>query len=110
MYNESIPINNSPTFLGIRFDNFFNFNNQIEYITQSCKTRLNIIKILGHKNWLLLNIDLFCQMFDLEIYLWLQQTPISQDTVSALDELKDLHLFQNPPLSKEIDLLYNNHL
>ena len=41
---------NNPTFLGIRFEIH---NNQVDYLKKTCIQRLNIMKILSHKSWLL---------------------------------------------------------
>ena len=56
MYNKSISKNNEPLFLGMRFDKYMCFKNQVKYLKKSCNDRLNIIKVLSHKSW---NIDTF---------------------------------------------------
>jgi len=47
--NTKLIKDNSPTFLGIRFDHHLTFKNQIEYLKKTCMDRLNIIKILAYK-------------------------------------------------------------
>ena len=47
--NQFIPLSQDPTFLGIRFDKNLNLENQINYLSESCSKRLNIIKILSNK-------------------------------------------------------------
>ena len=44
---------NNPTFLGIRFENHLTFKNQVDYLKETCIQRLNILKILSHKSWML---------------------------------------------------------
>lgn len=51
LYGKPIPYLNSPTFLGIKFDEALCFNHQIDLIRSRCQDRLNIIKILSSKNW-----------------------------------------------------------
>jgi hypothetical protein len=51
LLNQKMTINNNPTFLGVRFDHHLNFNNQVNYIKDTCNKRLNIIKILSNKTW-----------------------------------------------------------
>jgi len=46
-------LNNNPTFLGIRIDIHLAFKNQVDYLKKTCIQRLNIMKILSHKSWLL---------------------------------------------------------
>ena len=50
-FKKLIPLNNESTFLGIRFDKYFTFKNQIKYLRKSCINRLNIIKVLSQKSW-----------------------------------------------------------
>ena len=57
-----ISLDNNPTFLGIRFDKYLTFKNQIDYIFRSCNTRLNILKVLSHHSWHL-NTDTLIQMY-----------------------------------------------
>lgn len=51
LFNETIPINTRPKFLGITFDSKLNFNKHFDEIVKSCEKRLNIIKILSCKSW-----------------------------------------------------------
>ena len=51
IYGENITLDNNATFLGLRFDKFLNFKNQIAHIKSSCNNRLNIMKVLAHKSW-----------------------------------------------------------
>jgi len=44
---------NNQSFLSIRFDNHLTFVNQIHYLKKTCLQRLNKMKILSHKSWLL---------------------------------------------------------
>ena len=50
-YKKIIPLNNEPTFLGLRFDKYFTFKNQIKHIRSSCIKRINILKVLSYKSW-----------------------------------------------------------
>jgi hypothetical protein len=50
LFKTKLEINNSPTFLGIRFDKALTFKNQIEYLQETCVSILIIlIKILKLK-------------------------------------------------------------
>ena len=51
MFNENLSINESPCFLGIRFDRFLSFNVQINYLRDTCASRLNILKIVANRNF-----------------------------------------------------------
>jgi len=42
---------NNVTFLGLRFDKYLTFKNQIKYLKKQGYVRLNIIKVLSHKKW-----------------------------------------------------------
>ncbi len=48
---EKLLKNVKPTFLGIRFDPALNFNNQVEYLLETCHNRLKCIKILSQKSY-----------------------------------------------------------
>ena len=54
IYEKNINLKNDMTFLGIRFDKFLTFSNQISYLKTSCNQRLNVLKTLSHKSW---NLD-----------------------------------------------------
>jgi hypothetical protein len=43
--------NESPTFLGIRFDKHLSFKNQLDYLKQACMKRVNVLKVLSNKSW-----------------------------------------------------------
>ena len=51
LFGEKIPVNESPTFLGIRFDPGLTFKNQIDYLKETCTKRMNILKIVSCKKW-----------------------------------------------------------
>ena len=51
LYNHSIKQDNNITFLGLRFDKYLTFKNQIIYLKKQGYARLNIIKVLSHKHW-----------------------------------------------------------
>ena len=51
LYGTKLLCNNDPVFLGMRFDKYMSFNNQIAHIKKSCSDRLNIIKRLSHESW-----------------------------------------------------------
>ena len=49
--NETINQDNNPKFLGIYFDKYLSFKNQIAYVRKSCNNRLNILKVLSHRSF-----------------------------------------------------------
>ena len=51
LYNQNIKQDNNITFLGLRFDKYLTFKNQIIYLKKQGYARLNIIKVLSHKQW-----------------------------------------------------------
>ena len=53
LLNENIPIIQRPKFLGVTFDNKLNFKTHFEIVVSSCEKRLNVIKILSCKYWIL---------------------------------------------------------
>jgi hypothetical protein len=55
LYGEKIPKDQSPKFLGLRFDSYLNFKNQMAYINQRTNERINILKILSYKRQWKLN-------------------------------------------------------
>ena len=62
LYNEIIPYNPNPLFLGIIFDECLCFNKHYEYLQERSLKRLNIIKIFSHKSWHLSHKTL-CNIF-----------------------------------------------
>jgi len=50
---SKLKYDNNPKFQGIRFDNHLTFKNQVDYLKETCVQRLNILKILSHKSWIL---------------------------------------------------------
>jgi hypothetical protein len=51
LFNERLNINESPTFLGMRFDRHLTFKNQISYLQDSCINRLNFLKIISNRSF-----------------------------------------------------------
>ena len=51
LYSQTIKLDNDITFLGLRFDKYLTFKNQINYLKKQGYKRLNIIKVLSHKQW-----------------------------------------------------------
>ena len=41
----------NPTFLGIRFDKYLSFNNQLDYLKEACMKRVNVLKVLSNRSW-----------------------------------------------------------
>jgi hypothetical protein len=87
---------NSPTFLGIRFDHHLTFNNQIEYLKKTCMDRLNIIKILAYKTWQLTKQTLI-QIYNVLIRSIIEYSAIIAPIISAAN-LNTLQIIQNNAL------------
>jgi hypothetical protein len=52
LFNEIIPNNPNPVFLGVQFDEKLNFDSHIELLKKNkINNRLNLIKILSHRKW-----------------------------------------------------------
>ena len=96
LYGKNILPDNSPIFLGMRFDKYMSCKNQIDYIKSNGNDRLNIIKVLSHPSW---KID---QKTLLKLYK------------SLVRSLLDYSLFIFPLLSstnkKSIQTIQNNAL
>ena len=66
---------NYPKFLGIRIDNHMTFKNQVSYLKETCIQRLNILKILSHKSWML-NVTTLIQVYNVLIRSVLEYSSI----------------------------------
>jgi len=84
---------NSPTFLGIRFDHHLTFRNQIEYLKKTCMDRLNIIKILAYKTCQLIKKTLI-QIYNVLIRSVIEYSAIIAPIISATN-LNMLQIIQN---------------
>ena len=51
LFNTKLIANESPTFLGIRFDKQLTFKNQIKYLQTTCINRLNFLKIVSKRSY-----------------------------------------------------------
>ena len=51
IFNEDIPINNNPKYLGVNFDRNLNFKQHVEKIREQGLKLLNILKCLTFKQW-----------------------------------------------------------
>jgi hypothetical protein len=51
LYNQKIPIENNPKYLGINLDRRLNFMYHTEMIRKKAYRLLNILKCLSYKNW-----------------------------------------------------------
>ena len=87
---------NSPTFLGIRFDNHLTFRNQIDYLKKTCMDRLNIIKILAYKTWQLTKQTLI-QIYNVLIRSVIEYSAIIAPIISVTN-LNTLQIIQNNAL------------
>jgi hypothetical protein len=87
---------NNPTFLGIRFDNHLTFKNQIDYLKKTCLQRLNIMKILSHKSWLL-NEKTLIQIYNVLIRSIIDYSAILSPIISKTN-LNILQIIQNNAL------------
>lgn len=55
IFNEEIPINNTPKYLGITFDRSLSFKQHVEIVREKGLKLLNILKCLSFKQWSLGN-------------------------------------------------------
>jgi hypothetical protein len=51
LFGENINKSDNPTFLGIRFDKYISFKNQLDYLKDACMKRINVLKVLSNKSW-----------------------------------------------------------
>ncbi|CAF0821630.1 unnamed protein product [Brachionus calyciflorus] len=113
LYNQLIPYNPAPTFLGITFDPHFTFKNQIDSVKSQFFNPLNCIKILSNKKWKINLNTLKC------VYLALIRSKIdySSPIISVISEnkIRKLESIQNcalraifrQPFNQSTNELYN---
>jgi hypothetical protein len=53
--NETIKRSDTITFLGITFDRYLSFGENVDKVRNKCMNRLNLLKILSHSSWHLSN-------------------------------------------------------
>ena len=87
---------NDPKFLGIRFDNHLTFKNQVSYLKETCIQRLNILKILAYKTWML-NVTTLTQIYNVLIRSVLEYSSILAPAL-AKTNLNTLQVIQNNAL------------
>ena len=51
IFNEEIPINTNPKYLGVTFDRKLNFSTHTELVREKAMKQLNILKCLSYKKW-----------------------------------------------------------
>jgi len=51
LFGKNINKSENPNFLGIRFDKYLSFKNQLNYLTSACMKRVNVLKVLSNKSW-----------------------------------------------------------
>ena len=51
LFDCVITKNESPLFLGIRFDKNLSFKHQLNYLEEACMKRVNVLKVLSNKSW-----------------------------------------------------------
>ncbi len=95
---------NNPTFLGIRFDNHLTFKNQVEYLKETCIQRLNILKILAHKSWML-TVKTLLQIYNVLIRSIIYFSSIIAPKISTTN-LNVLQIIQN----KALRIIYKKSL
>ena len=101
---SKLKYDNNPTFLGIRFDNRLTFKNQVEYLKETCIQRLNILKILAHKSWML-TVKTLLQIYNVLIRSIIDYSSIIAPIISATN-LNVLQIIQN----KSLRIIYKNSL
>ena len=51
LFGEILPVNDDPTFRGIRFDNHLTFNNQLAYLQSTRMQRMSILRVVSNRSW-----------------------------------------------------------
>ncbi len=93
MFNENLSINESPCFLGIRFDRFLSFNVQINYLRDTCASRLNILKIVANRSFGL-KTEILEQLYSSLIRSVLEYSSFLNNII-AKSSIKKLIVIQN---------------
>ena len=93
LFKTKLEINNSPTFLGIRFDKALTFKNQIDYLQDSCVNRLNFLKIVSKRSYGL-SLKTLNQLYVTLIRSILEYSAILYPVVSNTS-FKRLNIIQN---------------
>lgn len=97
LYNEKIPSEINPKFLGIFFDARLNFSKHWEAIREKITDRLNLLKILSYdKNWRL-NEDILIKMYKTLVRSVLDYACVTSVAASNV-VLKDFEVAQNDAL------------
>ncbi|GFO50013.1 RNA-directed DNA polymerase from mobile element jockey [Plakobranchus ocellatus] len=48
---QPIPVKSEAKFLGIVFDSKLNFSSRVKYLKKKCLKALNLLRVVGHKDW-----------------------------------------------------------
>ncbi|GFO37332.1 RNA-directed DNA polymerase from mobile element jockey [Plakobranchus ocellatus] len=48
---QPIQVNGEAKFLGVVFDSKLSFNNYVKYLKKKCLKVLNLLRVVGHKDW-----------------------------------------------------------
>ena len=93
LFGQKIPACDNVTFLGMRFDKYLCFKNQVDYLEKTCFDRLNIIKILSHKSWKL-NSRTLIQIYNTLVRSIIEYSAIISPRLSNTNMIK-LQVLQN---------------
>lgn len=111
IFNENIPNQKNPKFLGVTFDPHLCFNTHIASVIKNSFNRLNIIKIISHKSWKLSSDTLFtvykALVSSLFNYSFFCANLISSELLRKLQVIQNTavrSIFKLPPDTSSTDL------
>ena len=106
LFESLIPYEKHPRFLGIKFDDKLTFVPHIEELKTKCIKRLNIIKIISHKSWMLDDSTLMSTYYALVRsvidYVFFAIGIIAESNIMILQRIQNRALktiFKPPPLT-----------
>jgi hypothetical protein len=94
IYNENVPIDDCPKFLGIKFDKRLTFKNQIESIQNKVIDRISILKILSYDRHMRLNEATLIKIYKILVrsvidYSCLIVNNIAKTHIEALERIQN---------------------
>jgi hypothetical protein len=93
LFGKDIPYDEAPKFLGVYFDERLTFAKQIREIKNKSIQRMNIVKIISHKSWMLnkqaLLNTFFCLIRSLLDYSFIINRLVSASNLQVLQRIQN---------------------
>jgi hypothetical protein len=93
LFERDIPYDEASRFLGVYFDEKLTFRKQVQQISDKCVQRLNVIKIVSHRSWMLSEQALlntyFCLIRSILDYSFIINQMISTSNLLILQRIQN---------------------